>query len=99
MYMNKVQTRLQTQVVLTLEAMAEDQGYSSVRSWYDSDNLIFRCQLGITEPALMARLDKERRLPEMPVDELARRIVARQVGKGLRRYGRRPGREWVMVNR
>lgn len=80
---------LQKQVVDTLEAMAIDQGYTSVRSWYDADKFAFRVQLSINEVTFMDYLSQSRRLPQVPVNDLVRKIIARQVGKGLRRYGRR----------
>jgi hypothetical protein len=84
-----MRTPIQDQIVATLEAMAEDQGYQKVRVLYDDDNELLTCQLSITHERLMDRLGSARHLPQVPIDILVRRIVARQVGKGLRRYGRR----------
>ncbi len=69
--------------------MAIEQGYRSIRVWYDDDNSMLRVQMAISEEVFMDRLNVARQLPQMPVAELVRRLLLRQVGKGLRRYGRR----------
>lgn len=80
---------LRTQVTDTMTEMAMVEGFSYIRSWYDADRCRFNLQASISEERLQETLDGLRRLPQVPVSELARRIVAAQVGKGLRRYGRK----------